>query len=59
MGNYRNYIFVPPGYLLDSPRERDRVFKNGVDFRDYSVADSADPEVSFDIRFSSGLFGLL
>jgi len=20
MGNYRNYIFVPPGYLLDSPR---------------------------------------
>lgn len=33
MGNYRNYIFVPPGYLLDSPRERDKVFKSGVDFR--------------------------
>lgn len=59
MGNYRNYIFVLPGYLLDSPREMDRFFKSGVDFRDYSVADSADPEVSFDIRFSSGLFGLL
>lgn len=59
MGNYRNYIFGTPGYLLDSPQERDRVFKSGVDLRGYSVADSADPEVPFDIRFSSGLFGLL
>ncbi|QXW92827.1 FAD-dependent oxidoreductase [Rothia aeria] len=59
MGNYRNYIFVPPGYLLDSPRERGRVFKSGVDFRGYSVADSADPEVSFDvIVIGGGLAGV-
>ena len=55
MGNYKNYFFVPPGYLLDSPRGRQEILKNVVDLQEMpSFHDYIDSEGYLDVVIVGG-----